>query len=129
MKEQIPQLYGQQKFKFLEIPHDEYGEGFFDDFIEKRNFKKEDFQYIDILLEIPKDVLISEYHNFFYSAQDKTITQLEQQITDWKEEIQTDTLKQKIHSAEIYKIITEKYNWEVANSLNRILERLPNTKK
>lgn len=126
MNEQIPSGFDNQKtFKFQELPLDEFGEEFFDEFIDTKKFKEEDFPYIDILLDIPKDILISEYHNFFYSAGDKTVARLLQQIEDWKKETQTDSIKQKIQSAEIYKDITEKYDWSVANSLNRTLQKLP----
>ncbi len=114
-EENLPFLNEKQKSTYLDNKE-------IKDFIRRRAFKEEDFDIIEDLLHINKNVLIKNFHNFFSFAQDNTLKELDSLIRNYGKDEQTEDTIQAIVAAQRYKTIVEKYDWYTANNLNSVLE-------
>lgn len=92
------------------------------DFIKRRDFKEEDFFLIKTLIEIDKNILISNFHNFFQFSQNNSLKELDLKIKSLKKYQQTEEIIDTIKASDCYKTILEKYDWLTANDLNFTIE-------
>jgi hypothetical protein len=89
----------------------------FQDFIKFREFKEDDFEAIQQLSVISRDTLIKFFHNYFTGSKDRSLKNLQLDIKTWENQ-------EAITAANVYIRILEKYDWQTAHNLNRILETL-----
>ncbi len=112
-----------EKSSFLE--DDDYQE-----FINLRQIKPEDFQVIENLSSYPTEFFITELHNLFSSSKENSaqdirdrIRQINKTLEKYPEDKNLLSLKKRIPFLELFLEFTKKYGWMTARHLNSLLER------
>ncbi len=112
-----------EKSSFLE--DDDYQE-----FINLRQIKPEDFQVIENLSSYPTEFFITELHNLFSSSKENSaqdirdrIRQINKTLEKYPEDKNLLSLKKRIPFLKLFLEFTEKYGWMTARHLNSLLER------
>lgn len=88
--------------------------------IKDRSILEEDFHLLEQLANFPK-IFFIEFHNFFNLLKDRSVSQLENDITHQK-----DNDKKKF--LELLLDLTKKYDWTVSWNLVRVFEKRNNHK-
>jgi len=88
----------------------------FEDFLEFRKIKEEDYHIIAELYTYPNNIFIRSFHNTFYSEKEKS----DQTILSMIEEHENNEKTKRFF--ELFLLFFEKYDWITSNHLNRIME-------
>ena len=115
----------QQREKSSFLEDDDYQE-----FINLRQIKPEDFQVIENLSSYPTEFFITELHNLFSSSKENSaqdirdrIRQINKTLEKYPEDKNLLSLKKRIPFLELFLEFTKKYGWMTARHLNSLLER------
>jgi len=87
-------------------------------FIEFREIKDEDLLLLEALAQTSFDLII-EFHNFFNLLHDRSLTQLERQLENIR-----DDQEERRQFLSLLADFIQKYDWTVASNLIRVLEKV-----
>ena len=90
----------------------------FQDFIEFRKIKQEDYPIIAELYTYPNDLFITFFHNDIYDKKEKLLKTL----IDLIDNVPADDTRKLKRFFELFLQFLEKYDWIATDSLNRVME-------